>query len=199
MAIGGLCAMLTWAASTVVGPAHAQAMQVSGFNEFDPQWALASSHMSSGFNADYGMAAGLNQQAYTAKLGSGTVGIFFESGSGAGTFGGSGGPFGSPLFSPTRYGQNWFAQVGNPVWSTSTFSYKSDPNTALVNGLYTTASFGVTSFKTDPAGFSGLPSFSDANGVAAMTARAGLGLQLTPQISIEGSVGWTQTQGSAFR
>jgi hypothetical protein len=89
--------------------------------------------------------------------------------------------------------------LGNPASFTSVFgSYKSTPDTAL-NGLYTTASFGVTTFKANPSGFSGLPSFSGGNDVSGFSASAGVGLQLTPQISIEGSVGFTQGPASTFR
>ena len=58
--------------------------------------------------------------------------------------------------------------------------------------------FGVTSFKTNP-NFSGLTNFSGGNDGAAFSASAGVGLQLTPQISIEGSVGWTQAPSGTFR
>ena len=38
-----------------------------------------------------------------------------------------------------------------------------------------------------------------ANNAVAMTATAGVGYQITPQISIEGSVGFTQIQGAPLR
>jgi hypothetical protein len=68
----------------------------------------------------------------------------------------------------------------------------------MFDGLYTTASFGVTNFKTNPS-LPGLANFSGNNDLTAVTVSAGVGLQLTPQISIEGSVGFTQMQNSNFR
>jgi hypothetical protein len=207
MAIGGACVMFMLATSGLTEPANAQAMQqvngavsqttgsqasgsqASSFNALDPQWAFASPFMSSGFGA--GLASGTNQQAaYATKFGSGTVGLFVESNTrNSSNF------FGAP----TGLRQDWFSALGDPVSRTSMFgSYKSAPSTGLFDGLYTTASFGVTNLSLNPSGFSGLPGFS-GNDVTAVTARAGVGLQLTPQISIEGSVGFTQMQNSNFR
>lgn len=92
---------------------------------------------------------------------------------------------------------NWFTGLGSGFSGSSVVgSYKSDP--AMYNGLYTTASFGMTNISANPSGFSGLPGFT--TDATAVTARAGLGLQITPQISIEGSVGFTQMQqNSGFR
>jgi hypothetical protein len=120
------------------------------------------------------------------------MGLLVESNVRDGAGGPSGNLLGPPLFSQR---QDWFAAMGNPEWKTISGNYKSNP--ALLNGIYTTASFGVTDFRT--SGFSGLPNFSGGNDMVGVTARAGLGFQLTPQITIEGSVGWTQLQGSAFR
>lgn len=188
---------MTAATGALIEPAHAQAQQVDGSAISYPQWARP--YISSGFNAGSNFA-GSNQPAYTAKLGSGTVGIFVESSGrddGAGTSGISGNLFGPQFGFPTSLRQDWSGvSLGNPSWRTSIFgSYKSEPNAALLNGLYTTASFGVTSFRTNPPGFSGLTNFSAGNDVARLTAGAGVGLQLTPQISVEG--GFTFTQGPA--
>ena len=175
-------------------PAKAQAPQFNDFNAFDQQWGLARPFASWGLNAGFG-ADGISRQGYTTPFGSGIAGLFIESNTA-----GASGPYGNllgPAF-PTSQGQNWFSNFGNLDWKTSVFgSYKSDPK--LFNGLYTTASFGITDFKTNALGYSGLPNFSGGNEAVAMTARAGLGLQITPQLSIEGSVGFTQMQGSAFR
>jgi hypothetical protein len=203
--VGGIC-LAALVTGRLTEPANAQAMQqvnssqasgsqasgsqASGFNALDPQWALASPFMSSGFGVG-SIAGGTNQQAaYATKFGSGTVGLFVESNAGnAGSFSGA----------PTALRQDWFSTLGDPVSRTSMFgSYKSAPSTGLFDGLYTTASFGVTSLSMNPSGFSGLPGFS-GNDVTAVTARAGVGLQLTPQISIEGSVGFTQRSNSTFR
>jgi hypothetical protein len=135
------------------------------------------------------MATGVSQQAFTTKFDSGTVGLFVESNAqNSSNF------FGALPVSQ----QDWFAGLGDPTSRTSMFgSYKSDP-TGLFDGLYTTASFGITNFKTNSS-FPGLANFSGSNDLTAVTARAGVGLQLTPQISIEGSVGFTQMQNSNFR
>jgi len=195
IAIGGICLMTTLATSAVVAPAHAQAQSVTGFNPFDPQWAaLANPYTPFGFNAGLNMAPGTNQQAYTAKLGSGTVGLFVESG------GISGNSFGPQFVFPTSERQDWFTNAGDPAWRTSVVgSYKSNPNAALFGGLYATASFGVTSIRTNPSGLPGLTNFYAGNDAVGVTASAGLGLQLTPQISVEGSFGYTQVPASTFR
>jgi hypothetical protein len=197
IAIGGISLVVTSATGWLIAPASAQAVQGSAFNAFDPRWALASPYTFSGFNTGSNFAAGINQQAYTATFGTGTVGLFVESnvrgdaaGATAGNF------FGAPSAFPTSR-QDWFASLGDSAWRTSVVgSYKSAPDAGL-NGLYTTASFGVTSFKTE--GFSGLTNFSAGNDTVAFTAGAGVGLQLTPQISIEGSVSWTQVPSPTFR
>ena len=196
--VGGVCLGVTLATVARIEPARAQAMQPSGFNAYDPQWAGASPYMSAGFGNTF---AGSNQQAYTTKLGSGTVGLFVASNdNSAGAFGSSSNLFSPLSTSPASFQPNWFAGLGNSSWGTSVVgNYKSDPNAGLFNGLYSTASFGVTSFKSNQLGFSGLPGLSGGNDAVAMTAKAGVGLQLTPQISIEGSVGFTQIQGSNFR
>lgn len=195
IAIGGICLMVTLTASALVAPAHAQAQPVTGFNPFDPQWAaLANPYTPLGFNAGSDMAPGTNQQAYTAKLGSGTLGLFVESG------GISGNPFGPQFVSPTSERQDWFTNLGETAWRTSVVgSYKSNPNAALLGGLYTTASFGVTSIRTNPSGLPGLTNFYAGNDAVGVTASAGLGLQLTPEISVEGSFGYTQWPASTFR
>jgi hypothetical protein len=197
--IGGISLMAVSATGALIAPADAQAQQVSGFNAFDPRWALATPFMFAGFNAGSNIAAGINQQAYTAPFGSGTVGLFVESnGQGGGAGATYGNFFGAAPAFPTSLRQDWFANLGEPAWRTSIVgSYKSAPDTALLNGLYTTASFGVTSF--NPSGFSGLTNFSAGNDAVAVTASAGLGLQLTPQISVEGSVSWTQVPSPTFR
>jgi hypothetical protein len=200
IALGGIC--LTIAAAALVEPAGAQAQQADGFwgtgNGFYPLWARP--YVFSGFNGS-NLTTGSNQTGYTTKLGSGTVGMFVESygqGNGGWASGTSGNYFG-PLFgSPTSLQESWFA-AGDPAWRTSIVgSYKSEPNSTLFNGLYTTASFGVTSIKTNPLGIAGLTNFS-GNDAVGVTASAGLGLKLTPDITLEGSVSWTQMQPSGFR
>jgi hypothetical protein len=200
MAIGGSCLILISAAGAQVEPAHAQAQPFSGFSESYPQWLVANPYVATGFIAGPNFATAVNQQAYTAKWGSGTVGLFAES-SGAGGAGGfSSNFFGSSSAFPTSLREDWFSSLGNPAWRTSVFgSYKSDLNAGLFNGLYTTASFGITDFKTNLPGFSGLTNFSAGNDAVAVTTSAGIGLQLTPQISVEGSVSWTQLPSSTFR
>jgi hypothetical protein len=194
--LGGVCLVVALMTSA---PADAQA--VSAFNPYDPQWALANPYSSFGFSAGSNTAS--NQQAYTAKLSSGTVGLFVESGAISGNVFGS--QFGSQFFSPISQGQNWFTGLGDPAWKSSIVgSYKSNPNTALFDGLYTTAHFGVTSISATPSGPPGLTNLFGGTNAVGMTASAGLGLQLTPQVSIEGSVSYTQgnyTQGpmSPFR
>jgi hypothetical protein len=202
IAIGGACVMI--ALATGGSPAHAQAMQqvsasqgaatqagnsqASGFNALDPQWAFANPFMASRFGLGP-MATGVSQQAFATKFGSGTVGLFAESNapSSSNYFGGLG-----------VAQQDWFSGLGDPAWRTSMFgSYKSDPKAGMFVGLYTTASFGVTNFKTNPS-FPGM-NFAGNNDLTAVTASVGAGLQLTPNISIEGSIGFTQMQNSNFR
>jgi hypothetical protein len=215
LAIGGICLMATMTTGARV---HAQAMQVvgsspaassstgsnpaasnsNGFNPYDPQWALATPF---GFSA----APGISQQAYTTKLGSGTVGLFAATNTqdyGARAIGSTGNFFDPLPFSPSAQRGSWFTGLGDPAWRSSFVgSYKSNPNDAVLNGLYTTASFGVTNFKTGPAGLPGLTNFSSGNGndATAVTATAGVGVQITPQISIEGSFSYTQMPPSTFR
>ena len=192
IAVGSICLMATLATLALAAPARAQAQPVTGFSPFDPQWALASPYTSFGFNSGANPAFGTSQQAYTAKLGSGTVGLFVESGGISGNF------FGPQFASPTSAQQDWFTNLGDPAWRTSVVgSYKS--NAALLGGLYTTASFGVTSIRTNPSGLPGLTNFYAGNDAVGVTASAGLGLQLTPQISVEGSFGFTQMPASTFR
>jgi hypothetical protein len=195
IAIGGLVLAAALAAHARI--AHTQAMQqVGGFDAYDPQWAQASSSMSSGF-AGFNDMSGIYQPAYQAKLSSGgTVGLYVSSSdSWRSGFGPSGNLFGA--MGPSSLQPNWFTGIGSGFSGSSMVgSYKSDPT--MFNGLYTTASFGVTTISANPSGFSGLPGFT--TDATAVTARAGVGLQLTPQISIEGSVGFTQTQqNSGFR
>jgi len=195
IAIGGICLTLAAAAA----PSGAQAQQADGFglwgtaNGFYPLWARP--YLFSGFDSSNPTASG-----YTTKLGSGTVGMFVESygqGNGGWASGSSSNYFGSMSGSPTSLRENWFA-AGDPSWRTSIVgSYKSEPNTAL-NGIYTTASFGVTSIKTNPLGIAGLTNFS-GNDAVGLTASAGLGVKLSPNITLEGSVSWTQMQPSAFK
>jgi hypothetical protein len=220
IAIGGICLVATLATGVRV---HAQAMQVvgvgpansgaagststganatsssttganaGGFNALDPQWAFATPF---GLNA----GAGVDRQGLTTKLGSGTVGLFSATNTqdyGARAIGSSGNFFDPLPFSSIAPSGNWFSSLGDSAWRSSVVgAYKSNPNDALFNGMYTTASFGVTSFKTGPAG---LTNFTTGNDATAVTATAGVGFQITPQISIEGSVGFTQMQGSNFR
>jgi hypothetical protein len=194
--------MVAVVAAALVGPTGAQAQQADGFgfwgtaNGFYPLWARP--YIFSGFNGS-NFATGSNQ--YTTKLGSGTVGMFVESygqGNGGWASGSSGNYFG-PLFgSPTSLRQDWFA-AGDPAWGTSIVgSYRSEPNTAL-SGLYTTASFGLTSIRTNPLGLPGVTNFSTGNEAVGVTASAGVGLRLTPDITLEGSVSFTQMQPSAFK
>jgi len=208
-ALGAICLMANLATGTSV---HAQAMQAtgsnappansgsSGFNPYDPQWALAAPF---GFNAASAMTPGIDRQAYTMKLNSGTVGFFSASNTqdyGARAIGSSGNFFDPLPFSSVVQPGAWFSSLGDSAWRSSfAGSYKSNPNDALFNGLYTTASFGVTSFRTSPAGLPGLTNFTPGNDAVALSATAGVGVQITPQISFEGSVGFTQMPGSNFR
>jgi hypothetical protein len=205
IALGGICLMATLAATA---PVHAQAMQQTGssappansnasaFNPYDPQWALAAPF---GFNT----VPGVDRQVSTMKISSGTLGLFAASNNqdyGARAMGSSGNFFDPLPFSATTQPGAWFSSLGNSSWRSSfAGSYKSNPNDALINGLYTTASFGVTSFKTGPGGLPGLTNFTPGNDAVAMTATAGVGVQITPQITFEGSVGFTQMQGSGLR
>jgi len=178
---------------------NANGSNTAGFNPYDPQWALA---MPFGFAAS-SMTPGIDRQAFTMKLGSGTLGLYSASNNpdfGAHAIGSSGNFFDPLPFSQVTQRGAWFSSLGDSAWRSSVVgSYKSNPNDALFNGLYTTASFGVTSFKTSPAGLPGLTNFTPGNDATAMTATAGVGYQITPQISIEGSVGFTQMPGSNFR
>jgi hypothetical protein len=214
IAIGGACVILALATSAAIKPAHAQAMQqvsvpqgagsqagnsqagyaqgsgaqASGFNALDPQWAFANPFMASRFG--FGpMATSVSQEAYATKFGSGTVGLFVESNA----------PSSSNYFGGLAAAQrDWFSGLGDPAQRTSMFgSYKSDPRAGMFDGLYTTASFGVTNFKTNPS-LPGL-NFAGNNDLTAVTASVGAGLQLTPNITIEGSIGFTQMQNSNFR
>jgi hypothetical protein len=208
IALGGICLMALLATRA---PAQAQAMQgssapgsnappansnASGFNPYDPQWSLAAPF---GFNT----APGVDRHISTMKIGSGTLGLFSASNTqdyGARAIGSSGHFFDPLPFSSIAPSGAWFSSLGDSAWRSSFVgSYKSNPNDALLNGLYTTASFGVTSFKTGPAGLPGLTNFTTGNDATALTATAGVGYQITPQLSIEGSVGFTQMQGSNFR
>ena len=201
VAIGGIFLTAALATGAVIQPACAQAQLNNGFNAFDSRWAFTTPFTSSGSNADYNVA-GISRQAFTAPLGSGTVGLLVESSrdNGAGAGGVSGSPFGPLLNSPTSLRQGWFTNLANPDWRTSVFaSYHSAPSTGLFNGLYTTASFGITGISAAPPAFSGLPNFTSGNDVVGVTARAGVGLQLTPSVTVEGSVSWTQVPNSTFR
>ncbi|MEO6842968.1 MAG: hypothetical protein ABI192_19660 [Bradyrhizobium sp.] len=195
MTIGLLAALATVAVVTgaSIERADAQMQQVTdGFNPSDPQWALGNPFMSSG----WGAGSSMNQPAYTAPLGSGMVGLSVASyGVNA-----TGGNFFSPsLAFPTSQQPNWLPNFGSASVTSVVGNYKSAPNAALFGGLYTTASFGITSISTNPAGFSGLPNFTAGNDAVGFSAKAGLGLQLTPQITIEGSVGVTQMPTSTLR
>ncbi len=196
VAIGGVCLMATFATPALVGRAHAQAM--NGFNPYDPQWASPLTPL--GFNAG---AAGGNQPIYTAPFASGMVGLSVQSNTqdtGARAIGSTGNFFDPLPFSPTLPRQDWFSSLGDPAWRTSFVgSYKSNPNFGMFSGLYTTASFGVTSFQTSAPGLPGLANFTAGNNATAVTASAGLGFQLTPQINIEGSVSFSQMPASNFR
>jgi hypothetical protein len=221
IALGGIGLMAMLATGT---PVHVQAMDLTGsgsnappansnaansnaansnsagFNPYDPQWALAAPF---GFNAAAGMTPGIDRQAFTTKFGSGTIGLFAATNTqdyGARAIGSSGNFFDPLPFSNIARPGAWFSSLGDSSWRSSfAGSYKSNANNALLNGLYTTASFGVTSFKTGPAGLPGLTNFTAGNDTTALTATAGVGVQITPQLSIEGSVGFTQMQGSNFR
>jgi hypothetical protein len=199
MAIGSGCLMFALVAGVCTGPGRAQAQQFNGSGELYPQWLVGNAYMPMGFAAGPEFAAGTSQQAYTAKLGSGIVGLFVESNNGARLNGVSGNFFGTSSAFPTSQREDWFSNLGNPAWRTSVFgSYKSDLSAGLFNGLYTTASFGLSDIKTNLPGFSGLTNFS-SNDLVGITASAGVGLQLTPNISIEGGVSWTQVPNSTFR
>jgi len=210
IALGGIGLMAMLATSA---PVYAQAMQgsnnvpgsstppansnASGFNPYDPQWALAAPFA---FNT----APGVDRQVYTMKLSSGTLGLISASNNGdfgARAIGSTGNMFDPLPFASMAQPSPWFSSLGNAAWRSSFVgSYKSNPNDSAINGLYTTASFGVTNFQTGPAGLPGLTNFTSGNNPVAMTATAGVGYQITPQITIEGSVGFTQMQGgSNFR
>jgi uncharacterized membrane protein (UPF0136 family) len=197
--IAGIFLMVGLATGAAMGSARAQAQPqpVSGFNEFDSRWALAS-----GLNPASNFA-GINQQVYTGTFGSGTVGLSVESSSrdaGAGPSGLPGSAFSPLLAFPTSQRQDWFSNLASPDWKTSLVgTYRSAADTSLFSGVYTTASFGMAGVKTNPLAFSGLPNYSTGNDAVAFTARAGLGIQLTPQISVEGSFGFTQMPASTFR
>ncbi len=172
--------------------------QLNLSNELYPQWLIGNPYIANGFVAGSNFATGVSQQSYMTKLGSGVVGLFVESNDGARTNGIPGSFFGASSAFPTSPRENWFSNLGNPAWRTSVFgSYKSDVNAGLFNGLYTTASFGLTDFKTNLPGFSGL-NFS-GNDLVGVTASAGVGFQLTPNISVEGSVSWSQMPSATFR
>jgi hypothetical protein len=196
--IGGICLMAALVAGALVEPAAVQAQQSDGFgmwgtaNGFYPLWAKP--YVFSGFD---GSSLGTGSNQYTTKLGSGTVGMFVQSyGQGSGGSA-TAGYFGPLLGSPTSLREDWFA-AGNPAWGTSIVgSYRSEPNAAL-SGLYTTASFGLTSIRTNPLGLPGVTNFSSGNEAIRMTASAGVGLKLTPNITVEGSVSFTQMQPSSF-
>lgn len=198
----GACLTASLIAALPVGAlveqAQAQAMS-SGFNPYDPQWAFARPDMPLGFNA--GTTAN-SQPLYTAPFASGIVGLSVQSNTpdnGARAIGSTGNFF-DPLPFSTLPSQSWFSSLGDPAWRTSFVgSYKSNPNSGLFDGLYTTASFGVTSFQASPPGLPGLSNFTAGNNATGVTASAGLGFQLTPQINIEGSVSFTQVPASNFR
>jgi hypothetical protein len=202
-AIGG-CLMAALATGAPTGRAQAQAMS-SAFNPYDPQWAFARPDMPFGFNTggfNTG-AAGGTQPLYTAPFASGMVGLSVQStapDTGARMMGSTGNFFDPLPFGPTLPRQDWFSSLGDPAWRTSFVgSYKSNPNSGLLDGLYTTASFGVTSFQTGSPGLPGLSNFTAGNNATGMTASAGVGFQITPQINIEGSVSFSQMPASNFR
>jgi hypothetical protein len=196
IAIGGICWM---AMVALVAPANAQAQQADDLGFWGtasaPLWARP--YLFSGFN---GSSLATTGSAYTTKLGSGTVGMFVESyggqGNGGWTGSGVGNYFSSTSSFPTSPRENWL-NAGDPAWRTSVIGYKSEPN-ANFSGIYTTASFGLTNLKTSPLGITGLTNFSGGD-AAAMTASAGLGVKLTPNLTLEGSVSFTQVQPSGFR
>jgi hypothetical protein len=212
LAIGGICLLAMTASvhaqamravdapNSDAGSSNGGASNTAAFNPYDPQWALG---MPFGFSAS-SMTPGIDRQALTMKLGSGTLGLYSASNNpdyGAHAIGSSGNFFDPLPFSTISPRGAWFSSLDNSAWRSSVVgSYKSNPNDALLSGLYTTASFGVTSFKTGPAGLPGLTNFTNpGNDATAVTATAGVGYQITPQITIEGSVGFTQMQGSNFR
>jgi hypothetical protein len=187
IAVGGICLLIGLAAGTM--PAHAQAQPLTAFSPFDPQLAMANPFASAGFTG----APASGQQTYAAKWGSGTLGLSVESGSLSGNF------LGSPFAFPSSGQQDWFTGPGDPAWRTSVVGgFRSNPDAAL-GGLYSTASFGITSIRANPSALPGLANLYPGNDATAVSASAGLGLQLTPQISIEGSVGFTQGPVSPFR
>jgi hypothetical protein len=192
MAVGVICLMATLVAGASVAPAQAQAMSV--FNPYDPQWAAVSSPYSFlGFDAGSNLTPGTSQQVFSTKVSSGTVGLFVESGAVSGNL------FGSQFMSPT-FGPYGFSGLADSTWKSSIVgSYKSNLGIASVDGLYTTARLGITSFSTTPVGPPGLTSLFGNTNATGVTASAGVGLQLTPQITIEGSVGFTQGPVSPFR
>jgi hypothetical protein len=208
IAIGGICLLVALVSGQ---SAHAQAMQVvgpsstnlnssasssntAGFNPYDPHWAMAAPF---GYNT---AAAGVD--AYALKLNSGTVALYSATNTqdyGAHPIGSTGNLFDPLPFSSSIQPGAWFSGLGDSAWRSSVVaSYKSNLNDAL-GGLYTTANFGMTSFKTGSASLPGLANFTTGNDATAMTVSAGVGYQISPHLTIEGSVGFTQMQGSNFR
>ncbi|MDE2065792.1 MAG: hypothetical protein KGK01_02585 [Bradyrhizobium sp.] len=187
-------------AMQVVGPSStnlnssASSSNTAGFNPYDPHWAMATPF---GFNT-----AAPGVEAYALKLNSGTLALYSATNTedyGAHRIGSTGNLFDPLPFSSSTQPGAWFSGLGDSAWRSSVVaSYKSNPNDTL-GGLYTTANFGMTSFKTDPAGLPGLTNFTSGNDASAMTVSAGVGYQISPHLTIEGSVGFTQMQqGSNF-
>ena len=137
-----------------------------------------------GFNAASGMTPGIYRQAFTTKFGSGTIGLFAATNTqdyGARGRSEAAGISSTHCRSPILPDPAPGSRVGDLSWRSSfAGSYKSNPNDALLNGLYTTASFGVTSFKTSPAGLPGLTNFTTGNDATALTATAGVGPDYAP-------------------
>ena len=185
-------------ALALLAPVHAQ-QQLNVGSAVDPsypQWAAP--YLFSGFNAGSGIAAASNQQLYTAKLGSGIVGLSVNSYSRDDGAGGIAGNYLAPSpMSSMAQRQDWFgSSFANPAWRTSVAgTYKTDQNSPF----YTTASFGVAGYKPNFSGLSGLSGFSAGNEATGLTASAGGGVQVTPNITIEGGFTFTQGPPTAFR
>jgi opacity protein-like surface antigen len=197
VAAHGICLMVIVAAGALAGPAHAQQQLNVGsaVDQSYPQWARP--YLFSGLNAGSSFANGSNQQAYTTRLGSGIVGLSVNSYSrddGAGAAGNYLAP--SPV-SAMAQRQDWFgSSFASPAWRTSVAgTYKTDQNSPF----YTTASFGVAGYKPNLSGLSGLTGFTAGNEATGLTASAGVGVQVTPNITIEGGFTFTQGPPSAFR
>jgi opacity protein-like surface antigen len=196
IADGGICVLTIVAALGLIAPAHAQQqLNVAAGSAADqsyPQWARP--YLFSGFGS--GLAAASSQQAYTGKFGSGMLGLSVNSYSRDEDAGAASSYLAPSLVSSMAQRQDWYgSSFANPAWRTSVVgTYKTEPNSPF----YTTASFGVAGYKPNLSGL-GLTNFTTGNEATGMTASAGVGVQVTPNITIEGGFTFTQGPPSGFR